>query len=367
MHEGPVAALPVQQQPSRHIYPQAVGDLQGQVPFLSQSSSGKLRTMSEPAPVLCCAPDPADGHAQGWMELKTNIASPCNDSQRSGHCELSQSSDVAPGTGLDLEVSDVDSGAAEDLKNCGDISTQQQEASPVETSLPDPASSSPAPDKKNHKHLQPSVNDSEECSVDLLRIVKHKPSAIVFRDHKCGSDKQAIVANDSSDSGDSSSSNTEEAEGDDGDEEDDFPDALQYKEFLVSRRRRHLSRNRKCSRKRQDAQPNGTAVRPDSESKPKFTGSQEEQEIPRNNAAQVRITRREESDNNQSEVLFTVPEKAAQQLQTGLNDNIHNNSVLLKCQPVGITPGPRNWAAKWYSAILYYISHTREKLSSDGK
>lgn len=313
MHEGPVAALPVQQQPNRHTYPQAVGDLQGQVPFLSQSSSSKLRTMSEPVPVLCCAPDPVDSHAQRWKEMKMDIASPCNDSQQSGHCERSQSSDVAPGTGLDLELSDVDSGAAVDLKNCGDISTQQQEGSPVDTSLSDPASS-PALDKRSHKQLPASVNDSEECSVDLLRIVKHKPSAIVFRDHKCSSDNQVTVANDSSDSGGSSSSNTKEVESDDGDEEDDFPDALQYKEFLVSRRRRHLSRNRKCSRKRQDAQPNGTVARPDSESKPEFTGSQEEQEIPQNNGAQVRKTRWEESDNNQKEVLFTVPVKATRQL-----------------------------------------------------
>ncbi len=321
MREGPVAALPVQQQPNRHIYPQAVGvslgDLQGQVPLLTQSSNSKLRTMSEPAPMLHCAPDLVASHAQRWKELKVDISSACDtakpDLKQNGQPECSQSSDVTPGTGLVMEVSDPgcwDAGhsnsqmEARHLKHCGAISPQQQEGSPTETSLSNEGLSafSPALDKSSCSHLP------EDCSSDLLRIVKHKPSAIVFCDYDCSTGNQVIVTNDSSDGGESSSSSTEEEEGDD-DEEDDFPETLQYKEFLVSRRRRNLSRNRKGLRKRQDAQPNSTASgwqKPTNKGRPEFTGSQEEEETPQNNGKQVRKTRQEKSDNKDKEVLFTV-------------------------------------------------------------
>lgn len=286
MHEGP---LPVQQQPNRHIHPQAVGvalgDLQGQVPLLTQSSNSKLRTMSEPVPLLC--------HAQILKELKMDISSPCNTVK----LDLN-SSEVAPGTGLDMEVSDLGYQVeAEFLKHGGAISPQQQEGSPIETSLSDeflPAFS-PALDKSSCNHLPAYVNAPEDSSLDLLRIVKHKPSAIVFCDYDFSSDNQVIIANESSDGGESSSSTTEEGEGDDdGDEKDDFPETLKYKEFLVSRRRRNLSRNRKHLRMRKDAQPNSSASiwqKATDEGKPEFTGSQEEEDTLQNNGKQVRKTR----------------------------------------------------------------------------
>lgn len=248
MHGGP-EAVQQQQQPNRHIHPLAVaaplGDLKVQDPLLTERSNNKLRTMSEPAPLLHCAPGPVASHAQRWKEPKVVISN-TTDVKQNGHCECS---------------SDVD--------------------------------------KSSCNHPPASANASEDCSSDLLRMVKHKPSAIVFCDNQVTSDV-----------GESSSSSTEEREDDD-DEEDDFPEASQYKEFMVSRRRRNLSRNRKCSRKRQDAQPNGAAAsgwqKPTNKGKPESAGSQEEEEtLQKNNGEQVRKTRQEASDNKDKEFLFTV-------------------------------------------------------------
>ncbi|KAF6722177.1 hypothetical protein FQA47_018900 [Oryzias melastigma] len=72
----------------------------------------------------------------------------------------------------------------------------------------------------------------------------------------------------------SSSSSLKAEEGD-----DDFPETLQYKEFLVSRHRRNLSRNRKCLRRRQDFLCHGAVPeRPNNKDKPGFTGDLEEEE-----------------------------------------------------------------------------------------
>lgn len=156
---------------------------------------------------------------------------------------------------------------------------QQQEESPREASCPDELLSafSPAPDK-SQDHLAESDSAAEDCSLEQLRIVKHKPSAIVFSDYDCGTDDQVISATGSSDGGESPLSTAAEGEGD-YEEDDDFPETLQYKEFLVSRRRRNMSRNRKCLRKRQDAQPNNIASdwqKPTNKGKPELTGSRED-------------------------------------------------------------------------------------------
>ncbi|XP_032390229.1 uncharacterized protein LOC116700892 [Etheostoma spectabile] len=203
--------------------------------------------MSEPVPLPHSARGRVACHAQRWKELKVDISSPCNktkpDFKQNGQCECSQSSDMTPGTGWDM-------------------------------------------DKSSCNHLPASVNASANSSLDLLRIVKHKPSTIVFCDNDCSTDNQDIP-----DAGESSSSITEEREGgDNDDEEDDFPEKLQYKEFLVSRRRRNLSRNRKYSRKRQDAQPNSAASgwqKPTNKGKPEFAGSQREEETTQNNEKQA--------------------------------------------------------------------------------
>ncbi len=307
IHEGPVAALPVQQQPNRHIYPQAVGvslgDPQGQVPLLTQSSNIEQGTMSEPVPLLHRAAE-FKAHADGQKELKTDL-------KQNGHCECSQSSDVAPGTVQDMEMSNLGSGGAECLKHCGAILPQQQERNPAETCLSSELHSafSPDLDENSCDDLPESVNATEDISLDLLRIVKHKPSAIVFCDYDCISDNQVIFANESSDGGDSSSSVSEEEVGDDDVEEDDFPETLQYKEFLVSRQRRNLSRNRKGSRRREDAQPDSRATiwqKPTNKGKPEFTGSQQEQDTGQDNGNQVRKTSQERNDNKQTKILFTV-------------------------------------------------------------
>lgn len=318
MHDGLVAALPVQQQPDRHIYPQAVGvpldDLQGQVPLLTQSFTSQRGTMSEPVPLLSCAPDPVASHAQRWMELRTHHDSTCGttkpDLKQNRHSGSGRNSHLAPGPGQDMEVSDRDARAAahSDFKreaHCEATPPQQQDERPTETSCPDglPPALSPALDDSSCSRLPAPVSASEDCSMDLLRIVKHHPSAIVFCDYDCTAcDKQETVANGSSDGGESTSSDAGEGEGDHDGEDDVFPETLQYKEFLISRRRRNLSRNRKCLRNRQDAQPNDAPSswqKPTDEGKAEFTGGQEEEE---NNGRQVRKTRQGWCDNT-SEAL----------------------------------------------------------------
>lgn len=319
MHESAVAALPVQQ-PYRRTYPPAVGDLQGQVNLLIETSNNKLKTMSEPAPLLHCAPDPVASHVQSFTgkELQMADSSPCDltkpDSKQNGHCEYSCSSDTAPGTGRDREVSDLDCRAAvhsntqmeaDNFKLCEATLPQQKEGSPSETSSPEEFLSafSSALDNSCGNCLSTSVSAPEDYSLDLLRIIKHKPSAIVFCDYDCSTDNQV-----SSDGGESSSSTNEAGEGDDDEENgDDFSEALQYKEFLVSRCRRNVSRNRKCLRKRQDAQPNSTSgwQKPTNRGKPEFTGSPEEEDTQQNNGKQVRKTRQEQSDNKARDTSFS--------------------------------------------------------------
>ena len=93
----------------------------------------------------------------------------------------------------------------------------------------------------------PGEGDSEGPSpVDLLRVVKHKPSAIVFSDP---------IGEDSSSADDEEENDGAEDDEDDDDDDDAFPELLRYKEFLVSRRRRNLSRNRKWLRKRPEVPP----------------------------------------------------------------------------------------------------------------
>lgn len=277
MREGPAAALPVQQQASSSTHPQAVGvslsDLQGQVPFLTQSSNNKLRTMSEPVPLLRCAPDPLAAHAPRWERMDT---SPRCDTTKptfrlNGYPEGSQTSD--------MEVSDRGSGAAECFKHCETISAEQEELN--------------TDDAPGANRL--SASASQDCSLELL-IIKHKPSAIVFCDHEHTSDAQLVFATETSDTGESSSSITEEEEYNNNDDEDGFPETIHYQEFLVSRRRRNLSRNRVGLRNRQDAHPKNIASswrKPTNGGQPEPTCSQEGQEPRRNDGKQVGRTRRE--------------------------------------------------------------------------
>lgn len=318
MHEGPVATFPVQQQPYRHNYPQAVADIQGQVPLLTQPSNNKLKAMSEPAPLLHCTPDPVATHVQSFLgkELQMANSSPCDLSKpkQNGHCDGSCNSETA---GQDRELSVLDCRAAvhinsqmetEKLKHCETVLSQQKEGNPSETfSLEKFLSAiSPALDNSCGNRLSTSGSVPEDCSLDLLRIIKHKPSAIVFCDYECSTDNQVIFLNESSDGGESSSSINEVREGDE-DDDDDISEALQYKEFLVSRRRRNLGRNRKCLRKRQDAQTNNTPgwQKPTNRGKPEFTGSQEEEDTLQNNAKQVRKTRQDQSDNKTRDTGFS--------------------------------------------------------------
>lgn len=264
MREGPVAALPVEQ----HICPQAAGassaDLQGQVPFLTQSPGSSLGAVSQPVPLPRCEP-------AAVALLKVDILSSCSamepELKQNGLCEC-------PGA------------AQEILLRPAAVSSPQQE----ETSSSSAESSC--------KHLPASGSAPEDSSADQLRIVKHKPSAIVFCDN------QVTVASESSDGRESPPSTTE-----DNGEEDDFPKTLQYKEFLVSRQRRSSNRSRKGLRRRADAWRGGPASgwqKPTEEGQPEFTGSQEEEEAAKNNGSQVGKTRQEESDNKQRERHYSL-------------------------------------------------------------
>lgn len=244
--------------------------------------------MSHPVPLLRCAPDPLAGHAPRWEKMDS---SPCCDATKptimlNGYCEGSQTSDMAPGKAQDVEVSDQSSGAAGYLKHCGTITPEQEE--------PNTNDAPCALDRSGCNHL--STSALQDYPLELL-IIKHKPSAIVFYDHDPTSDAQLTFATETSDTGESSSSITEEEEYDNDDDEDDFPETLQYQEFLVSRRRRNLSRNRVGLRNRQDAHPNNIASswrKPTDGGQPEPTCSREEQKSRLNDGKQVRQTRQEE-------------------------------------------------------------------------
>lgn len=262
MHEGPVA---VEQQTHRPVYPQVVAvplvELQGQV--LTQTSSN-LSTMSEPVSLPQCAPDSAPSDAQTWTEkeLKRDSSFPSefNNAMQNGTCSSEEAhvTHILDGTAASPTVDDRETCCHnEPVEKDGDCGISPESA-------------------------------SEEYPLDLLRIVKHKPSAIVFSDYDLCPQNHVVFAIESPDSRESSSSTTVEGEEDD----DNFPEASQYKEFLVSRRRRNLSRNRKCLRKRPDAQPSSSSgwQKPTSKGRLEFTSGHEDEEkdTQQSNGKQVR-------------------------------------------------------------------------------
>lgn len=178
-----------------------------------------------------------------------------------------------------VSLSEQSSKEAQNLTLCGSLTCQREAKEAVSARVRD-----------GFNQLPSDRNLSEDCSTDL-RIVKHKPSAIVFCDHDLTPKGQAGLK-ESSDSRGSSSPTTEDGERQDDNDEDDFLQASQHKEFLVSRRRRVLCRNRKSLRKRLDALPKGTMAsgwrKAASEAKPEVTGAPEERDAGRNNGKQVR-------------------------------------------------------------------------------
>lgn len=122
----------------------------------------------------------------------------------------------------------------------------------------------------------------EGSSMDLFCIVKHKPSAIVFSGDDNISPPRAFVTQ--SLDGEESSSGDEDEGGDDLEEEEDeekdeeIPELPQYKEFLVSRRRRNVSRNRKRLRKGQELPPTGSLIGLGSTNKTRLKDKEEEDE-----------------------------------------------------------------------------------------
>lgn len=194
--------------------------------------------MSEPASPPCCnVAVPAPNRREHRSEMSPDTTEVC----QNGRCEGSDEPPLAPATVLEAR------------------------GGPMQVS-----------------HSEPD-NAPGDCSPNLLRTLKHNPGVIVF----CGHGNQVVSASEGSDARESSPSTAgEEVDRDGGGA---FPEALQFKELQVSRRRRNLSRNRKVLRKRQDARPRSVPLdsrNPSSEGKSVFTGVQEQQDPPSNNGKQ---------------------------------------------------------------------------------
>ncbi|MEQ2254755.1 hypothetical protein ILYODFUR_006838 [Ilyodon furcidens] len=250
--------------------------------------------MSGPASLLDAALDPVASHDKHWKDLKIDSTSSCNLSEN-GYSEYRWSADMSTRSTQGVEVTHADGGDTvkcdhlfleHNVKQKGAAAPDQQEERPTMMTHPAemPSAFSPLLDMSYDNHLSECVKSSEDTSLDVLRIVKHKPSAIVFCDYEGSSDPNVTVVNESSDGRESSSSSTskgEEREDDDADV-DEFPKTLQYKEFLVSRHRRSLNRNRKCLRKRPEVPSQGPAAdwqkTSNNKRTPESAGSKEEED-----------------------------------------------------------------------------------------
>lgn len=225
--------------------------------------------MSEPVPLLHPSLDPLA--SRGWMGLLMDSNPRCDFVQHTGL----HKDDVVQET---VCISEQSSKEAKNLTRCASLPCQREAKEVVSA-------------RGSFNQLPSHWNLSED-----LRIVKHKPSAIVFCDQDLTFKDQAGLK-ESSDSEGSSSPTTEDGERQDDNDEDEFPQASQHKEFPVSRRRRVLSRNRKSLRKRLDGLPKGTLAsgcqrKAASEAKLEVTGDPEEREAGRNDGKQVRFLKK---------------------------------------------------------------------------
>ncbi|KAI1903424.1 hypothetical protein AGOR_G00027030 [Albula goreensis] len=149
--------------------------------------------------------------------------------------------------------------------------------------LPDPAV--PKPTHSNSPDMEMLQSES---LWELPRIVRHKPSSIAFSDCSCpnsppSSSGLTLFISESSDDGESSSgdedhdegngNNEDDNEGNEEDNEDNddvFTELPQYKEFLISRRRRSANRGRPKRNRpmnRQDHQHADMTISPDTDSR----------------------------------------------------------------------------------------------------
>lgn len=235
-----------------------MGACQGQFLLPLSSSRSKLTAMSGPVPLaLCDVAVPAH---------RSDISSDYSEVRHNGHCEGSDGAAVLPATVQDVELAEP----------------RRPATGPSQQVFEGTAEVMSETEGSNSDHMPKSVATPEDSSLDLLRIVKHKPSVIVFGDH----DNQANSASEGSDTQEFPPSPTEE--GVNGDGEDAFPETLQFKE-LPGISRHHRNRNRKVLRKRQDARPKSFPLDsrdPSSEVKSVFTGSQEQRQPLSNNGKQ---------------------------------------------------------------------------------
>lgn len=183
----------------------------------------KLTAMSEPAPLLLCAPDLVSGSSCDLTVLQPD---------QNGHCELMCSSDTAPGI---RGVSDLD---------CRTDFHHQVEAVSLEhhgTLVPEEETLSSAP--------------SQGPDISCLLPASGEVSTIMSSGRDCSTEKH--MTSDS----ESSSTSPEDGGGVSWDEDDDdLSEPIRYKEFLFGHRRTNLSRNRKCLRKRPKSHGNSTDV-----------------------------------------------------------------------------------------------------------
>uniref|UniRef100_A0AAV2JCB3 Uncharacterized protein n=1 Tax=Knipowitschia caucasica TaxID=637954 RepID=A0AAV2JCB3_KNICA len=232
MHEGPVAAPRCNRPAHPPGHP------------LSLCSNGKVK-------LKACNNHHPHPHAMSGPVHVLKCDSPDSNTKRSETSPL-----LACGTMEDPSIADVEIVEATEIY-CGEAVLSQVGANMNGFTAKDG-------DKTCENNGKDEDSTQEDWTHDLLRIVKHKPSAIVFSDFNQKPESRAALANESLQLKEvSSSTETTEGEEDEEDEEeeeeDDFPEASQYKEFLVSRHRRNSSRNRKCLRKKQDAHPSSNA------------------------------------------------------------------------------------------------------------
>ncbi|XP_029302574.1 stAR-related lipid transfer protein 13 isoform X2 [Cottoperca gobio] len=95
------------------------------------------------------------------------------------------------------------------------------------------------------------VPDSSHRILDLLRIVKHKPSSITFSHDTCPSGAAHAFVNESSEDGESSleeDDHNDDGDGDDGDDDDVFSELPQSREYLVKHRQRSTGKDKQKRR-----------------------------------------------------------------------------------------------------------------------
>ncbi|CAL8401232.1 unnamed protein product [Boreogadus saida] len=316
MDEGPVGVLPSQPSPGGLPPP---GPLHGFPPpptpleIQASRAHARARTLAWDVPAGPAAEPPQWAHCGGplgallWSRNGCAGAgaadrSPHSSPRSEGVCGSDGTVKPTPENG-DMLSPERGPGAR---PASGPEPENVEDRGPVRTSNPSPLPGPGGPQQGPPTATTPpppgSRSESRAGSAggDHLRVVKHKPSFIVFRDFDADGARRPgrVVRRAESDAGGSSASSsssatTEEEEDCRDDQEkaeeaDLIPELSQYEGFPVSRCRRNLATSRKCLRRRRDvpvigsADPVAAAVSADSEEE-----EEEEEEGAKNNNEQV--------------------------------------------------------------------------------